>query len=473
MMDSASTPNHRNATPPASVLSPPDPPRVNKIRNLWRSSSSNDRPTFQEPQRKRSVRFAGVHNSQLDGPTSAQSEATPTNAVTSNDASRDSHDSGHLRQVSERIEDLAAKFNITSGTDTVIHRSRVKAKPHVPYIKTNGEHIGVHARVDRHSSPSTASSATPASRDLNPTWSPAGTASTGATSFTSPGSSASRYKRLSPEDALSNLSKGTGNTDENILPPIEEDSGRFLHIPVQEVIIHAEPSITTVENAAAAKCALETFHSILMEPSTPRSIRRKKFEQRMGDIGMPHEDRVRARDQWLKSESDHLRQMRVLKATSMMRRSMKGISIAGYDTIRVLGKGSFGVVRLVTEHGSKPVQNGSKENDDAAIQKPNSTTKVSNLDGTAKRNISAGQPLRDVYAMKVIRKSEMLRACQEGHLRAERDFLVASEGSRWVVPLIASFQDNTNLYLVMEYMIGGDFLGLLLREDVLEEEVAR
>ncbi|EGP86430.1 uncharacterized protein MYCGRDRAFT_13808, partial [Zymoseptoria tritici IPO323] len=75
----------------------------------------------------------------------------------------------------------------------------------------------------------------------------------------------------------------------------------------------------------------------------------------------------------------------------------------------------------------------------------------------------------DVFAMKVIRKSEMLRACQEGHLRAERDFLVASEGSRWVVPLIASFQDNTNLYLVMEYMIGGDFLGLLLREDVLEE----
>ena len=36
-----------------------------------------------------------------------------------------------------------------------------------------------------------------------------------------------------------------------------------------------------------------------------------------------------------------------------------------------------------------------------------------------------------------------------------------------------SFKDNTNLYLVMEYMIGGDFLGLLLREDVLEEDVAK
>lgn len=469
MMDGASTPNHRTATPPPSVLSAPNAPRVNKIRTLWRSSSSCDRPTLQQPQRKRSVRFEGVRNSQLDGPNSLQSEAAP---VTPTDGSRESHNSGHLREVSERIENLASKFNITSGTDTVIHRAKSRARPNTPFVKTNGEVSG-HNQVGRHSSPSTASSATPATGGSNPTWSPASTASTGMTSFTSPGSSGSRYKRLvSPEDALSNLSKGTGNTDENILPPIEEDSGRFLHIPVQEVMIHAEPSIATVENAAAAKCALETFHSILMEPNSPRSIRRKKFEQRMGDIGMPHEDRVRAREQWLKAESDHLRQMRVLKATSMMRRNMKGISIAGYDTIRVLGKGSFGVVRLVTERGPKSVENGTKTDNDDSIQKK-SSGKLATPDGTAKRNISAGQPLRDVYAMKVIRKSEMLRACQEGHLRAERDFLVASEGSRWVVPLIASFQDNTNLYLVMEYMIGGDFLGLLLREDVLEEEVAR
>jgi serine/threonine protein kinase len=73
----------------------------------------------------------------------------------------------------------------------------------------------------------------------------------------------------------------------------------------------------------------------------------------------------------------------------------------------------------------------------------------------------------------VIRKSDMLRNSQEGHLRAERDFLVASENSRWVVPLMAAFQDNTNLYLVMEYMVGGDFLGLLLREDILDESVAK
>lgn len=41
------------------------------------------------------------------------------------------------------------------------------------------------------------------------------------------------------------------------------------------------------------------------------------------------------------------------------------------------------------------------------------------------------------------------------------------------MPLIASFQDAANLYLVMEYMPGGDFLGLLIRENTLHETVAR
>jgi len=41
------------------------------------------------------------------------------------------------------------------------------------------------------------------------------------------------------------------------------------------------------------------------------------------------------------------------------------------------------------------------------------------------------------------------------------------------VPLIESFQDFDHLYLVMEYMIGGDFLGLLLRLEILPEEMAR
>ncbi|KAI5372254.1 hypothetical protein J4E82_009052 [Alternaria postmessia] len=144
---------------------------------------------------------------------------------------------------------------------------------------------------------------------------------------------------------------------------------------------------------------------------------------------------------------------------------MKGVHVSNYDIIRVLGKGSFGVVRLV------------REKSDNCGTLRGSSCSVGYLDGSLTPRNDRSSPTtrrqKQVFAMKVIRKSDMLRNSQEGHLRAERDFLVASENSRWVVPLISAFQDNNNLYLVMEYMVGGDFLGLLLREDILDENVAK
>ncbi|EOA83279.1 hypothetical protein ACJQWK_00278 [Exserohilum turcicum] len=144
---------------------------------------------------------------------------------------------------------------------------------------------------------------------------------------------------------------------------------------------------------------------------------------------------------------------------------MRGVHASNYDIIRVLGKGSFGVVRLVREKSENcETLRGSSSSArylDGSLTLQNETPPVLN------------QRPKQLFAMKVIRKSDMLRNSQEGHLRAERDFLVASENSRWVVPLIAAFQDNNNLYLVMEYMMGGDFLGLLLRHDILDENVAK
>lgn len=231
-----------------------------------------------------------------------------------------------------------------------------------------------------------------------------------------------------------------------------------------------------MENVTAAKAYLEThFSNLLLEPATPRSLRRKRFEQQLCERGLSHDERLMAREEWRHTESDHLRQMRSLKASSIARHNIKGISIAGFDVIRVLGRGSFGIVRLVTERpASEQVTSNGHHREPAGNDTVSASGSIiDNMDGTARCNLAPGKALSDVFAMKVIRKSEMLRACQEGHLRAERDFLVSAEGSRWIVPLIASFQDSTNLYLVMEYMIGGDFLGLLLREDVLEEDVAR
>lgn len=55
----------------------------------------------------------------------------------------------------------------------------------------------------------------------------------------------------------------------------------------------------------------------------------------------------------------------------------------------------------------------------------------------------------------------------------ERFQLTAADVLCRIVPLAASFQDHTNLYLVMDYMPGGDFLSFLIRENTLHEVVAR
>jgi len=46
---------------------------------------------------------------------------------------------------------------------------------------------------------------------------------------------------------------------------------------------------------------------------------------------------------------------------------------------------------------------------------------------------------------------------QVGHIRAERDILVEAD-SLWVVKMFYSFQDKLNLYLIMEFLPGGNYL---------------
>ncbi|CAJ1975780.1 unnamed protein product [Sphenostylis stenocarpa] len=58
------------------------------------------------------------------------------------------------------------------------------------------------------------------------------------------------------------------------------------------------------------------------------------------------------------------------------------------------------------------------------------------------------------------------------HVRAERNVL-AEVASDCIVKLYYSFQDDEHLYLIMEYLPGGDIMTLLMREETLTETVAR
>eukprot|EP01090_Pellita_catalonica_P015224 TRINITY_DN4070_c0_g1_i5.p1 TRINITY_DN4070_c0_g1~~TRINITY_DN4070_c0_g1_i5.p1 ORF type:complete len:453 (+),score=69.34 TRINITY_DN4070_c0_g1_i5:408-1766(+) len=66
----------------------------------------------------------------------------------------------------------------------------------------------------------------------------------------------------------------------------------------------------------------------------------------------------------------------------------------------------------------------------------------------------------ELYAIKVLKKKLMLERNQEHHVTTERNILAATE-SPFVVKLYYSFQSTNNLYLVMEYLPGGDCFSLL------------
>lgn len=238
------------------------------------------------------------------------------------------------------------------------------------------------------------------------------------------------------------------------------------------------PSIKTVEATSVAKVYLELYFSSIFQIKDQRQQRQLEVEQNIYSFELTPEEQLITRHNWLTRENDYLRQCRALKSKRCCRQSEETVSLAGYKAIKVLGKGSFGVVRLV-----KKIESCSKETHDnpLAINDNNSSARsnplnvlISAVEGAKqyRRRYMTGER-KEFYAMKVIKKAEMIRNSQEGHIRAERDFLVASESSRWVVPLIASFQDTNNLYLVMDYMVGGDFLGLLIRKDTLREDWAR
>lgn len=74
--------------------------------------------------------------------------------------------------------------------------------------------------------------------------------------------------------------------------------------------------------------------------------------------------------------------------------------------------------------------------------------------------------------MKKMKKSEMLYKNQVAHVKAERDVLIKAKNP-WIVELKYSFQDERHLYLVMEFLPGGDLMTLLMRKDILSEEESR
>lgn len=261
--------------------------------------------------------------------------------------------------------------------------------------------------------------------------------------------------------------KRSSNRRLNILAtlPLDRFSGaiqavsapRRCNIPPLDPAIPSGETHTilrTIEVTAAAKIYLESHFSQLMTFPSSRSVRRRNFEsQLVGRVSSEYE-RSMLREEWIRQETAHLRSLR-----------SKPLSIGDYEIVKILGKGAFGVVKLVRERNHSP---SSQDPDSMDHNEPIRTRLESSsfpevLNGDLSNHNSyndlepesisqevkstASNKHSRVYALKVMQKSELLMGGQEGHLRAERDILVASQGSKWIVPLVAAFQDSDNLYI--------------------------
>ncbi|KAK4388135.1 Serine/threonine-protein kinase tricorner [Sesamum angolense] len=179
------------------------------------------------------------------------------------------------------------------------------------------------------------------------------------------------------------------------------------------------PSNATKQKVAAAKEYIEKHYKEQMKSLQERRERRNMLEKKLADAQVSEE------------EQNNLLKYLEKKETEYMRRQRHKMGADDFEPLTMIGKGAFGEVRICREK-------------------------------------STGH----VYAMKKLKKSEMLRRGQVEHVKAERN-LLAEVDSNCIVKLYCSFQDEEYLYLIMEYLPGGDMMTLLMRKDTLTEDEAR
>ncbi|XP_061932578.1 serine/threonine-protein kinase tricornered isoform X1 [Apis cerana] len=246
----------------------------------------------------------------------------------------------------------------------------------------------------------------------------------------------SPYSRASPSERPTSNNNNNNNNNgvvilEGCRPPAATTARRFLRwfsrlgqppMGKSGVLEMAATESTirfsghTLDKATKAKVTLENYYSNLIAQHIERKQRLAKLEESLKDEGLSEQQKQEKRLQHAQKETEFLR----------LKRSRLGVE--DFEPLKVIGRGAFGEVRLVQKKDTG-----------------------------------------HVYAMKILRKADMLEKEQVAHVRAERDVLVEAD-HQWVVKMYYSFQDPINLYLIMEFLPGGDMMTLLMKKDTLSEE---
>ena len=78
-------------------------------------------------------------------------------------------------------------------------------------------------------------------------------------------------------------------------------------------------------------------------------------------------------------------------------------------------------------------------------------------------NPSTTEDANKVFALKVLKKVDVIKLKQVEHVRNERNVLAAVAGHPFITTLITSFSDTTSLYMLLDYTPGGEIFSYLRR----------
>ena len=189
----------------------------------------------------------------------------------------------------------------------------------------------------------------------------------------------------------------------------------FKEIPLETLLKNKRISQNTFDKVKIAKQYIERKYNL-------KSIKNTEYNailEKINSLEVSDDEKLKILSEMRHLESEDLRKGR------------QKLTIRDYESIAIIGRGAFGEVHVCKE-------------------------------------IKTGK----IVAVKKIRKDLLAKKNQIIHVRNEQLFM-SKVKSPWIVELRASFQEDDYLYLVMEFLPGGDFMNLLIEKDKLTEEEAR
>ena len=171
----------------------------------------------------------------------------------------------------------------------------------------------------------------------------------------------------------------------------------------------------TYEKVTNAKKYIERKYNLL----NLQKVEKEVIKEKLKNLKIPEIEKEKIILEIEKKEKKHLQ------------KKLQKLTIYDYESIQIIGRGAFGEVHVCRNKKTK-----------------------------------------EIVAIKKIKKSVLFEKNQIKHTKDEQDFLSKIK-SNWIVELKYSFQEGDFLFLIMEFLPGGDLMNLLIAKDTLNEEEAK